>query len=100
MGSAIFSILKDSIKNGGLKAKIGYLLLKDSLRNVKNTMDYSRVGGAPFLGLEKIVIKAHGSSKSNAIVSAIGQAVSMIKGNLNNIIKETYQNAANTPKAE
>ena len=38
--------LKSSIKSGGLKAKLGALLLKESLYQLKDTMDYSSAGGA------------------------------------------------------
>ncbi len=76
---AIFSILIDSIKNGGVGAKIGALLLKPALKKVKNKMDYNSQGGACFLGLNKVVIKAHGSSKRKSISASILQARKLAK---------------------
>ena len=46
----IMGSLKSSIKSGGWKAKLGALLLKDSLYSLKDTMDYSSAGGAEVIG--------------------------------------------------
>ncbi|MBQ9412869.1 MAG: phosphate acyltransferase PlsX [Oscillospiraceae bacterium] len=56
------------------KAKLGALLVKDSLSGLKKMLDVSEVGGTPFLGIQKPVIKAHGSSDARAIRSAARQA--------------------------
>ena len=45
-------------------------------------MDYREVGGTPFLGITKPIIKAHGSSDELAIYNAIRQAVDAVNGNL------------------
>jgi len=50
------------------------LLLKNSLRSFKKRFDYKEYGGAPFLGINGIMIKAHGSSDRKAIMNAIRQA--------------------------
>jgi len=71
---SMFAIIKDGIMKGGLCAKLGYLLLKPVFKGVKKTMDYNNNGGAVLLGLSKIVVKAHGSSKAKSIAAAILQA--------------------------
>ena len=75
----MFSIIKKNILAGGLRAKLGYLLLKPAFKNVKKTMDYNDNGGAIMLGLNKVIIKSHGSSKSTAIKNTIIQAYDLIK---------------------
>ncbi|HPF86591.1 MAG TPA: phosphate acyltransferase PlsX [Candidatus Limiplasma sp.] len=60
------------------KSKMGALLAKNAFRRVKKTMDYSEVGGAPLLGVNGVVIKAHGSSSAHAVACAIKQAVDMV----------------------
>jgi len=50
------------------KGKIGGYLIKDSMKMLKDQLDYSEHGGAPLLGLKAPVIKAHGSSDSIAII--------------------------------
>ena len=57
------------------KGKLGALLVKDSLRDVKKLLDPSEVGGTPFLGISKPVLKAHGSSDARAIRNAVFRAV-------------------------
>lgn len=64
-----------------VKAKLGALFIKDSLGEIKNLLDYRQYGGAPLLGLNGHVLKAHGSSDSVAISSAIKQAINMANSN-------------------
>lgn len=71
---AFLSILKKSILAGGLRAKLGYLLMKPVFKEVKKTMDYNGYGGAVLLGLSKVVVKSHGSSKAKSIAASVIQA--------------------------
>ena len=70
----IFSILKQDIMSS-FSTKMGGLLLKPVFNNFKTKFDYKEYGGAAFLGVKGICIKAHGSSDSRAIKNAIRQAV-------------------------
>lgn len=56
------------------KGKIGGLLIKSSLKAMMKQYDYRETGGTPFLGLNGIVIKAHGSSDATAFRNAIREA--------------------------
>ena len=56
------------------KTKIGALLVKNDLGQLKKLMDPSEVGGTPFLGIQKPVIKAHGGSDARAIENAVLRA--------------------------
>lgn len=84
---AIFNVLKSEINSGGLKAKLGALLLKNVLKGVKKKLDYNEIGGAGFLGVNKIVVKAHGSSGSKAFAAAIEQARKMAQNDILGKIK-------------
>lgn len=75
---SMFGLIKDGIMKGGLRAKLGYLLLKPVFKGVKKKMDYNDNGGAVLLGLQKIVVKSHGSSKAKAICNSILQAKNMV----------------------
>ncbi len=57
-----------------LLSKIGYIFTSSSIKKLRKEMDYSIYGGAPFLGVAKPVIKAHGSSNAVSISVCIGQA--------------------------
>ena len=56
------------------KTKIAAAMLKSDLSAMKKTLDPSEVGGTPFLGISRPVIKAHGSSNARAISNAILRA--------------------------
>lgn len=90
---AIFSILMDGIKRGGLKAKLGALLLKPVLKDVKTRMDYNSHGGACFLGVNKVVVKAHGASKRKSICASILQARKLAKSGVVEKIRASVQSA-------
>lgn len=76
---SIMKLLKTSILNGGLKAKLGAFLLKDSLRGLRNQMDYTDAGGAVLFGLKAPVVKSHGSSDKHAIYGTIRQIRIMLE---------------------
>ncbi|MDP0488127.1 MAG: phosphate acyltransferase PlsX [Fusobacterium sp. JB020] len=87
----IFSVLKEEIKKSFF-AKIGVIFLKKALKSMKNKLDSSEYGGALFLGLNGISIKAHGNSDyigiKNAIIVADSFAnnkfVEKLKNKINN----------------
>ena len=79
-GTAKFLVKKIKfimLKN--LKNKIGALLIKKDFGSIKSLLDPNEVGGTPFLGITKPVIKAHGSSNARAIRSAVMQAINIVE---------------------
>lgn len=83
----VFKLIKKGMQEGGFKAKIGALLFKPVLRHIKHKLDYSEVGGACFLGVNKVVVKAHGSSDRVAICSAVLQAKNLAEAGIIEKIK-------------
>ena len=77
----MFGELK-SITKSSFKAKLGALLLKKNLYGLKDKYDYKKVGGAPLLGVTKIVLKCHGNSKAESIATTIEQAYTLAKNKL------------------
>ena len=69
--------LKYAVETGSLFSKIGYLFLRKSINKVKSKVDYRNFGGAPFLGINKIVVKSHGSSTAKTIYASILQVKRM-----------------------
>ena len=74
--------LKNSIKEGGLIAKLGALFLKDSLYRLKNTLDYTSAGGAVLFGLKAPVVKCHGSSDAKSVYYTLKQVRTMLQTNV------------------
>ena len=66
--------LKSALTASALSS-IRALLAKPKLNSLKDKLDYKKIGGAPFLGISKPVIKAHGSSDENAFCAAVFQAI-------------------------
>lgn len=69
------------------KTKLGGALLKGSFKKIQSVLDYNQSGGAPFIGVEKLVIKSHGSSKAQSICGSIMQVYNMHKNDLIGKIK-------------
>lgn len=86
----IFTLLKETFM-ASAKTKIAAALAKNDLRGLKDKLDYSEYGGAGLFGLAAPVIKAHGSSNSRAILSAIKQASYMVENDVTNTIKTTVE---------
>ncbi len=63
-------------------SKLGYLLVKGGMGDFKKKLDADEHGGAIMLGVQKIVIKAHGSSNAKAFKNAIRQAKSCVEANV------------------
>lgn len=81
LADSIFKLLKEEFVKNTLR-KMGALLLKPGLRDFKKQFDYTEYGGAPFLGVKGVLIKAHGSSDEKAIKNAIRQGIKFIENNV------------------
>lgn len=55
-------------------SKIGYMLVKPSIKAFRKKVDYAEYGGAPLLGIQGTVMICHGSSSPRAIMNAIKMA--------------------------
>ena len=77
----IFDILKTEIM-GSFRTKLGGILLKPVFKKFKMDFDYKEYGGAAFLGVNGICIKAHGSSDGKAFKNAIKQATIFKENNV------------------
>ena len=65
-----------------VKTKMAALLVKDGLASFKDRLNPDTIGGTPFLGLQKPVIKAHGASSARAVENAVYQAEAAVKADL------------------
>jgi glycerol-3-phosphate acyltransferase PlsX len=80
---------------GLLLALPGIALLLPALRRIAKRMDYAEYGGAPLLGVDGVVIIAHGRSNAKAIKNAIRAARDAVNAGLVDVIKASaYQSAA------
>lgn len=92
--NAFMKMLKQEIGESGLKGKLGALMLKKVFKRMKARMNYTDVGGSPFLGLNKILIKSHGSSKARTIYSCVLQVLDIYKSNYIEKMREGIKNSS------
>ena len=86
--STIMKVIKEEVMASGIVSKIGAVLLKPVFNSIAKRFDYKEYGGGPFLGVDGICIKAHGSSDARAFKSAIKQAKMFYDNKVLDKIKE------------
>ena len=91
IGKFILDVIKTEVSKSFIY-KLGALLLMPALKVVKSKMDSSEYGGAIFLGLNGISIKAHGNSDAVAIKNAIKVAEKFAKLNFVEEMKKVIDN--------
>ena len=84
---AMMGMLKSYLSTSKV-SKVGAALARPAFRKFKRSMDYNAYGGAPLLGVEGAVVKAHGSSGEQAIMNALRQAREMLVGDVTGKIRE------------
>ncbi|MCK6526536.1 phosphate acyltransferase PlsX [Myxococcota bacterium] len=62
--------------------RMGLTMLGSGLRQLQEMTDWSQYGGAPILGFERPVIKAHGRSRARAVANACKVAAKVARADL------------------
>lgn len=83
----VLSMLKTAVKSS-TSAKLGYLFMKKAFSELKSAMDYHAYGGAPFLGVKKIVVKSHGASNATSIEMSVNQVIATYEKKLTEAIEK------------
>ena len=78
-----------------LKTKLAAVLMKKGIGEIKEKFNYATKGGAPFLGVNGLIVKTHGSSKSQEILSTLIQTEGFIKDGLVDKIKDKFEENVN-----
>ena len=87
LASTLIGIIKTGLMST-LKSKIGAFLALPALKETLKDFDAAKYGGAPLLGLNGLVVKAHGNSKAMEITTSINQCVTFKQQDINGKIKE------------
>ena len=88
-GAALIKEIKKGILSS-VRGKIGGILIKPALKGIMKKFDASEHGGAPLLGLNGLVVKAHGSSKAKEVTNAILQCATFKEQDINGKIKDCF----------
>lgn len=91
-GTAKF--LSGAIKNvftANALTKLSYLACKGGMDDFKELFNQDKIGGAPFMGISKPVIKAHGSSNDEAFMNAVRQSIAYANSGMIEAVKENIE---------
>jgi phosphate acyltransferase len=75
------------------KRQIGALLAKNAFRTIARRMDPDAYGGAPLLGTNGHVMKAHGSARERAIMNAVRVTKETIQHHISHLIRQEIARA-------
>ena len=87
LGEVLGRIFQEEIRKS-LRARLGYLLIKNVFREVAKRADYSEYGGAPLLGINGTCVICHGNSSAKAITNAIVLAKNLGESQFNRFLME------------
>lgn len=96
----MMTLIKDGILHGGLRAKLGYLMLKPVFHQIGQKMSASTYGGAVLLGLKAPVVKTHGSADALAVKNTISQIRTMLKTGVIEKTVEFFDNTENLDNSQ
>ena len=81
----MFSMLKRELMHIAQR-QIGAFLAKGAFHAIRKRMDPEVYGGAPLLGFNGLVFKAHGSARERAVASALRVTAEAVQHHVNQII--------------
>ncbi len=87
VGGTLIKKIKTGIMTS-LRGRIGGFLVKPALKETLKDFELEQYGGAPMLGLNGLVVKTHGSSKSVEIKNSILQCIMFKEQKINDKIRE------------
>src|SRR5438477_3643406 len=88
----IFAMLKRELKANPHR-QLGALLAQNAFRAIKRRMDPEAYGGAPMLGFNGPVMKAHGSARERAIASALRITTDSLQNRVSDLIAQEIARA-------
>lgn len=74
-----------------LGTKLAYLACRPGLNDFRALFNQDTIGGAPFLGIARPVIKAHGSSNECAVMNAVRQAIAYTNSGMIEAVRGNIQ---------
>lgn len=85
--SMMNGLIRDEIR-GGVITTLGGLLARPAFKRLGQRFSAEAVGGAPLLGVEGVVITAHGRSNDRAMMNAVRQARQAVESGMLDAIRE------------
>jgi glycerol-3-phosphate acyltransferase PlsX len=89
---AMFSLLKREL-TASARRQLGALLAQNAFRAIRRRMDPEAYGGAPLLGFNGAVLKAHASARERSITNAVHATCENLQHRVNSLIAEAIARA-------
>ena len=99
LGKFVKKSLTESLMHN-IWSKIGSVPSLPAIKRFSKTVDYKEYGGALFLGVQKPVVKAHGSSDEKLFKYTIKQAEQFVKNKAVDHLTEVYESELNKEKMQ
>ncbi len=99
IGKFVKRSLKESLLHN-IWSKLGSIPALPAIKRFSKTVDYKEYGGALFLGVQKPVVKAHGSSDEKLFKFTIKQAEQFVKNKAVDQLTEIYESEVNKEKMQ
>ncbi len=80
-------------------SKLGAFIARGALRDMARRLDPGAVNGGPFLGLNGIVVKSHGSADAGGFAHAVEMAIDLARGDFTRAIERDLGQRAAAPSA-
>lgn len=90
MSSVLLHSLKDSLLNNGLKTKLGALLIKNAVNDIRTKYDTAVHGGAVLMGIDAPVVKTHGRSNERPVYYTLKQIDKILDEDLITKFREEF----------
>jgi glycerol-3-phosphate acyltransferase PlsX len=90
---ALAEMMRDALRKT-LPARVGGALVKSAIDEIRRRVDWREIGGAPLLGVEGVVVIAHGASDRRAIANAVSRAADGARASCTGEIGEEAARAA------
>ena len=95
----IVDSIKEKIKAGSLPVKLGGLLVKPALTEIKKLLDPSEEGAGPLLGVDGLVFIGHGRSDALAVKNAVRVAIGAVRSGMQDLIRKEISRLASVNPA-
>ncbi|MGQ5709414.1 phosphate acyltransferase PlsX [Lactobacillus sp. PSON] len=90
MSSVLLHSLKDSLLNNGMMTKLGALLIKKAIGDIRTKYDTAVHGGAVLMGINAPVVKTHGRSNERPIYYTLKQIDKILDEKLIDNFREEF----------
>ena len=103
VAEGVAALVTDTLRSevtATLPRRLAAVALRPAFAAMRAKLDYSETGGAPLLGVDGVVVIAHGRSNSKAMMNAVGVACRGAEHDLAGMIRRLSEDASSSVNAD